>query len=31
MMYENNYAGGGITTLPGYFWGGFLVTSGVDF
>jgi hypothetical protein len=24
MMYENNYAGGGITTLPGYFWGGFL-------
>ena len=24
MMYENNYAGGGITTLPGYFLGGFL-------
>lgn len=23
-MYENNYAGGGITTLPGYFWGGLL-------
>jgi hypothetical protein len=24
MMYKNNYAGGGITTLPGYFLGGFL-------
>lgn len=27
-MYENNYAGGGITTLPGYDLGGFLKKVG---
>ena len=28
MMYENNYAGGGITTLPGYRIGGYLKKIG---